>query len=89
MRTTRQPSITLPNEMSDALRQRVGSGQYASESEVIRDGLRTLFARDQVLESWLREEGVSAYDALVTAPSAVVSVDEVRARLSAKHAERP
>lgn len=85
MRTTRQLSITLPNEMADALRQRVSSGAYASESEVIRDGLRTLFARDQVLESWLREEVVSAYDALVTDPSAVVSVDEVRARLSAKH----
>ncbi|MET3923059.1 hypothetical protein ABIB26_004020 [Arthrobacter sp. UYEF20] len=32
---------------------------------------------------------MSAYDALVTDPSAVVSVDEVRARLSAKHAEHP
>ncbi|GAA1792210.1 hypothetical protein GCM10009712_44020 [Pseudarthrobacter sulfonivorans] len=60
MRTTRQLSITPPNEMADALRQRVSSGAYASESEVIRDGLRTLFARDQVLESWLREEVVSA-----------------------------
>ncbi|RAN72665.1 CopG family transcriptional regulator [Bacillus sp. SRB_336] len=85
MRTTRQLSITLPNEMADAIRQRVNSGAYASESEVIREGLRTLFARDQVIETWLREEVVSAYDALVTDPSAVVSVDEVRARLSAKH----
>jgi hypothetical protein len=47
--------------------------------------LRTLFARDQVLESWLREEVASAYDALVADPSAVVRVDDVRARLSAKH----
>ncbi|MFM9274415.1 type II toxin-antitoxin system ParD family antitoxin [Pseudarthrobacter sp. NKDBFgelt] len=85
MRTTRQLSITLPNEMADALRQRVTSGAYASESEVVRDGLRTLFARDQVLESWLREEVIGAYDALAADPSAVVSADEVRARLSAKH----
>ena len=56
MRTTRQLSITLPNEMADVLRERVRSGEYASESEVIREGLRALFARDQAIESWLRDE---------------------------------
>ena len=45
MRTTRQLSITLPNDMADALRNRVSVGDYASESEVIREGLRALFAR--------------------------------------------
>lgn len=88
MRTTRQLSITLPNEMADALRERVRSGAYASESEVVRDGLRTLFARDQVLESWLREEVAAAYDALVADPSAVVGIEDVRARLAAKHSEQ-
>ena len=88
MRTTRQLSITLPSEMADALRQRVNSGAYASASEVVRDGLRTLFARDQVLETWLREEVVTAYDALVADPSAVVSANDVRERLSAKHSEQ-
>ena len=88
MRTTRQLSITLPNEMADALRQRVNSGAYASDSEVVRDGLRTLFARDQALETWLREEVITAYDALVADPSAVVSADDVRERLSAKHSEQ-
>lgn len=88
MRTTRQLSITLPNEMADALREQVVSGAYASESEVIRDGLRTLFARDQALEAWLHTEVVGAYDALVADPAAVVSVDEVRARLSAKYSKQ-
>lgn len=87
MRTTRQLSITLPNEMADALRKRVDSGAYASESEVIRDGLRTLLARDQALETWLREEVVTAYDALVADPETVVSIDDVRARLSSKYSE--
>lgn len=87
MRTTRQLSITLPNEMAAALRERVVSGAYASESEVVRDGLRTLFARDQALETWLHTEVVSAYDALVADPAAVVNSDEVRARLSAKYSE--
>lgn len=88
MRTTRQLSITLPNEMADALRERVDSGAYASESEVIRDGLRTLFARDQALEAWLHSEVVNAYDALVADPTAVVSIGEVRARLASKYVKQ-
>jgi antitoxin ParD1/3/4 len=84
VRTTRQLSITLPNEMADQLRQRVASGDYASESEVIRDGLRTLFARDQMLESWMRDEVVRTYDALAADPSATVTVQDVRARLAGK-----
>ena len=89
MRTTRQLSITLPNEMADEIRERVISGAYASESEVIRDGLRTLFARDQVLKSWLRDEVVRTYDALVADPSATVTIDDVRARLAGKRSPSP
>ena len=88
MRTTKQLSITLPNDMADELRERVTSGAYASESEVIRDGLRTLFARDQAVDSWLRSEVVTAYDALVADPSVVVTIDDVRAQLAAKYSER-
>ena len=62
MRTTKQLSITLPIEMAEQVRERVTSGQYASESEVIRDGLRALFARDEVVERWLREEVAVVFD---------------------------
>ena len=86
MRTTRQLSITLPNDMADALRQRVQSGEYASESEVIREGLRALWARDQAVEAWLRGEVAESYDALVADPSRGVDADELRARLVAKRA---
>ena len=89
MRTTRQLSITLPNDMADALRDRVASGAYASESEVIRDGLRALFARDEAVESWMRTTVASTYDALAADPSAVVTADDVRARLKAKQPARP
>jgi antitoxin ParD1/3/4 len=87
MRTTRQLSITLPNEMADALRERVLSGEYASESEVIREGLRALWARDQAIESWLRSEVAEAYDAVVSDPSRAVGADELRARLASRRAE--
>lgn len=81
MRTTKQLSITLPTEMAEAVREHVASGSYASESEVIRDGLRTLFARDAALETWLRGEVVTAAQALNTDPSRAMSTEEVRASL--------
>lgn len=85
MRTTRQLSITLPTEMADALRARVHSGEYASESEAIRDGLRALFARDRAVDEWLRSEVVAAYDALAADPSRAVTAQHVRERLTAEH----
>ena len=82
MRSTQQFSITLPNEMADAVRAKVASGEYATESEVIRDGLRALLARDRAVETWLRDEVATAYDALKAAPSRAVSAAQVRARLA-------
>jgi antitoxin ParD1/3/4 len=87
MRTTQQLSITLPNEMVDAVKAKVRAGEYASESEVIRDGLRALLARDRAVESWLREQVGPAYDALKADPARAVTADQVRARLAAQHAK--
>jgi antitoxin ParD1/3/4 len=85
MRTTQQFSITLPNEMADVVKSKVACGQYATESEVIRDGLRALMARDRAVENWLHEQVVPAYDALKADPSRAVTVDQVRATLAAEH----
>jgi putative addiction module CopG family antidote len=83
MRTTQQLSIILPIEMAETIRAKVADGHYASESEVIRDGLRALFAQDQAIESWLHGEVAQAYDALQRSPDSVVSPKQVRARLRA------
>ena len=85
MRTTQQFSITLPNEMADAVKTKVAAGEYASESEVIRDGLRALMARDRAVENWLRQEVAPAYDALKSDPARAVTVEQVRGRLAAEH----
>lgn len=84
MRTTRQMSITLPVEMADAVRERVRSGQYASESEVVRDGLRALIASDEAVEAWLQGEVASAYDAMQADPEDVIEAADVRAHLAAR-----
>ena len=51
MRTTQQMSITLPREMAEAVKAKVEAGEYATESEVIRDGLRALLARDRAVDN--------------------------------------
>jgi antitoxin ParD1/3/4 len=85
VRTTRQLSITLPNQMADALRKRVQSGQYASESEVIRDGLRALFAQEAAVETWLRDEVAGVHDAVKADPASTATADEIRHRLAARN----
>ena len=94
MRTTRQLSVTLPIKMADMVREKVASGEYASESEVLRDGLRALTERAAAVERWLRNEVVPAYDEYVADPSSAIQLDEafdtvlaeLRARADAKRA---
>jgi len=69
--------------MADAVRAKVASGEYATESEVIRDGLRVLLDPDQAVDAWLRTEVAAAYDALKAAPGRAVSAAKVRERLAA------
>ena len=84
MRSTQQFSVTLPNEMAQMVKSKVSSGEYASESEVIRDGLRALQARDKALETWLRTEVVAAADELKADPSKGRTPEQVLASLKAE-----
>ncbi len=85
MRTTQQLSVTLPNEMADQVRAKVASGEYASESEVIRDGLRALQAQNRAIEQWLQTDVVAIYDAMEADPGRARSKSDVRASLAAEH----
>ena len=85
MRSHQQLTITLPTELADAVRAKVAAGEHATESDVIREGVRTLLARDRPVEDWLRDNVAAAYDALMADPSRAVAVDRVNARLAAAH----
>jgi antitoxin ParD1/3/4 len=85
MRTTQQFSITLPNEMADTVRSKVEAGEYATESEVIRDGLRALIARDRAVNNWLQEQVGPAFDAIKADPTRAVTIKQVRARIASEH----
>lgn len=87
MRTTQQFSITLPNELANLVKAKVAGGEYATDSEVIRDGLRAMLARDRAVEHWLVQEVGPAYDALKADPSRAITADQLRMRLGALHQE--
>ena len=78
MRSIQRFSVMLPNEMAAQVRAKVASGDYASESEVIREGLRAL-------KTWFNGDAAKAYDALQADPSRDRSSQDIRASLAAEH----
>ena len=78
MRSTRQLSITLPNEMAELIEKKAESGAYASVSEVVREGIRTLLDRDAALEKWLRDEVVPGIQEYREDPSKGIPADKIK-----------
>ena len=83
MRTTQQMSITLPLDLARMVKAKVETGGYASESEVIREGLRALQERDAVVEHWLRSAVAPTYDRHRAEPAAASPLGEAAARIGA------
>jgi len=81
MRTTKQMGITVTLDQAQMIADKVASGQYATESEVVRDGLRILMVRDQTVETWLRDTVVPEYDRVMAGDVELASPDEVRSQL--------
>lgn len=79
--------ITLPVELADMLKAKVAAGEFASENEVIVEGLRTLMDKDAVTERWLHDEIAPAYDAHKADPSQaeplIDAIAILRARIAA------
>ncbi len=85
MRTTKQLSVTLPNEMAALVRAKVASGEYASESEVVREGLKALQARERAVDAWLARDIAPIYDAMKADPTRGRSVADVRTTVAAEY----
>lgn len=74
-------TFSLTAEQAEFIERKVGSGQYASGSEVIRAGLRAMQERDAAVERWLRGEVVPVFDDMQAHPEAALPASEVRAEL--------
>ena len=81
MRTIQQINVTLPKETAALIKAKVASGESASGSEVVREGLRALQARDRAIDEWLGRDVAQIYDAMREDPVRGRSVDQVRSAL--------
>ncbi len=88
MRNTQPLTVTLPHDMAAMVKAKVASGEYATESEVVRDGLRALQARDAALEAWLRGEVAKSCDEFAADPSIGIPAEEMTGRLRAAYRKR-
>jgi len=85
MRSNRRISKVPNNVISQTDCVKVATGEYVTESEVRRDGLRAILASDQPIDAWLRTEVAAAYDAIKKDPARAVPASKVRAHLMEMH----
>jgi len=83
MAAVSKKTISLPTSQADYIDAKVASGEYASASEVVREGLRSLQARDAAIENWLREKVVPAALAHHAHPDRALSSEEARKQIFA------
>jgi putative addiction module CopG family antidote len=74
--------------MAQMVKDKVASGAYASESEVIRDGLRALQARDAAIERWLHESVAPVFDRVMSGEEKLLDAAEVFSGLESRHRAR-
>ena len=87
MASAEKLSITLPYEMAQMVRDKVGSGAYSSNSEVIREALRLLQEKDMIKAQKLAalKEKV---ECSITDERPSIDAEEAFAQLEARHRKR-
>jgi antitoxin ParD1/3/4 len=86
MQSAEKLSITLPPEMASFIRQKVDSGLYGSNSEIIREALRGLMERERRLE---RLDGAMALGLADAEAGRVQEIEALRRELRGAAAESP
>ena len=74
--------ITLSDEAAvEFVRGKVRSGAYATEADVVREGISVLQSEDAEQERWLKEVGGPRYDNFHANPSSGIPIDQVEENL--------
>lgn len=85
MSRTRALTIELPEEMADMIAEKVRSGEYQSESDVVVDGLLSLVFEDAPhqaeIDRWMKTEMVPMLEAIDADPSLLIPLEEARRQL--------
>lgn len=70
-------TFSLTEEQAAFIDAKVGSGEYASGSEMVREGIRGMQEDELVLHEWLRREVMPAVEELEANPELARPADEV------------
>jgi putative addiction module CopG family antidote len=81
MTEARQFEVALPSDVAEAVEEKVRSGAYSSVSDVISESLRAFVARDNAVETWLREEVVAGHAEFMADPSMGVAAGDILTRI--------
>ena len=84
MGKVKKRTFSLTEQQSDYIDRKVASGTYASGSEVMREGLRAMQARDAAIERWLVEQVVPAHLELKAHPERAMPAEQVFDELEAE-----
>lgn len=82
----RSITVTLPDDIVLAIEARVDAGEYASESDLVREGLEGFLNDDAAVESWLRDEIVARCRRRASDPSPLIPVEDVMDRMGHRSA---
>jgi Arc/MetJ-type ribon-helix-helix transcriptional regulator len=92
MSATQQLTITLPIEIVEAVKSKVASGEFASESDVLSASFLYFAQADdsfgmdeETFNEFLRREAVPVLEAMDADPSLGLSLEQVRANLADAH----
>ncbi len=75
----RSLTVTLPDDIVEAIEAKVAAGEYASESDVVRDSVETLM--DFELDEKQIAEIRASYDHMKADPSLGIPIDQVMDRV--------
>ncbi|HTJ92799.1 MAG TPA: type II toxin-antitoxin system ParD family antitoxin [Pararobbsia sp.] len=85
---TERLTVTLTPELLQFIRERTATGDYNSDSEVIRDGLRLLKERDEAVKRWLKNDVVPAYMQLKANPESALTREQSEAKVEERRRQR-
>ena len=76
--------VTLSEDALKFVKQKVSTGEYASESDVIIESVAAMQEQQSALERWIHDEALPAYDRILADPSRGISLQQVRSNLAAR-----
>ena len=80
----RSVTITLSDDMAQAIDAKIAAGEFATEGDIVREGLETLLADDATLDGWLRSDVVASCREMAADPSRGIPIDHVVSRIGGR-----